>query len=72
MEIGRIIILCGIILVILGSMVILGGKYNIIGKMPGDLLLDKENIKIYFPITSMLLISLTITIVYNIINRILK
>ena len=49
MEIGRIIILCGIILVILGSMVILGGKYNIIGKMPGDLLLDKENIKIYFP-----------------------
>ena len=72
MEIGRIIMLCGIILVILGSMVILGGKYNIIGKMPGDLLLDKENIKIYFPITSMLLISLTITIVYNIINRILK
>ena len=72
MEIGRIIILCGIILVILGLMVILGGKYNIIGKMPGDLLLDKENIKIYFPITSMLLISLTITIVYNIINRILK
>ena len=72
MEIGRIIIVCGIILLILGSMVILGGKYNIIGKMPGDLLLDKENIKIYFPITSMLLISLTITIVYNIINRILK
>ncbi|MBH51906.1 MAG: hypothetical protein CL785_01965 [Chloroflexi bacterium] len=72
MEIGKIIILCGIILVILGSMVILGGKYNIIGKMPGDLLLDKENIKIYFPITSMLIISLIITLIYNIIYRILK
>ena len=72
MEIGRIIIFWGIILIIIGVILILGGKFNIFGKLPGDLIIQKESIKIYFPFTSMILISMIGTIAYNLICRIFK
>ena len=69
---SRWLIIIGIILITLGIVL----KYapwlvNWFGKLPGDITYDKGNVKVYFPITSMLLISLILNIVYRVIKRFL-
>ena len=42
---------------------------NWFGRLPGDIRIESENGKFYFPITSMLLISVVITIIVNLFKR---
>ena len=61
------LIIAGIILVILGILLYLvPGLFNWFGKLPGDIRIEKENSKVFFPVTSMILISVVLTIIVNI------
>jgi hypothetical protein len=68
-KMGRLLILVGVMLVILGLIINYFGKIPILGKLPGDISIERENFKFYFPITSGILISVLITIIIYIINR---
>jgi hypothetical protein len=46
-------------------------KLHWIGRLPGDVRIDRENSRIYFPITSMIILSLLLTILINIIKKFL-
>lgn len=46
-------------------------KLNWIGKLPGDIRIEKENFKFYFPITTMILLSLTITLLIYLLKKFL-
>jgi hypothetical protein len=45
-------------------------KLHWIGRLPGDIRVEKENFRFYFPITTMILLSLLLTLVINIIRKI--
>jgi len=45
----------------------LGGKISFLGRLPGDILIEKENYRFYFPLASCLLVSIILTIVINIV-----
>jgi H+/Cl- antiporter ClcA len=63
MEIGKQIIVIGLILVVVGIIWMLFQKnLQWFGNLPGDIKWEKENSKIYIPIVSMLLISLLINL----------
>lgn len=64
-EIGKVLILFGSITVLIGLLFMLGGKIPFLGKLPGDIFIEKENYRFYFPLASGLLISLILTIVIN-------
>lgn len=68
-KMGRLLILVGAMLVILGLIINYFGKIPLLGKLPGDISIERENFKFYFPITSSILISVLITIIIYIINR---
>lgn len=69
---GKYIILIGVIIIIVGVIIyFFHDKLNWIGKLPGDIKVDKGNFKFYFPITTMILLSLAITLLINLIKRIL-
>lgn len=69
-ETGKIILGIGIIIVLAGLMVyFFHDKLNWIGKLPGDIRIEKENFKFYFPITTMILASLVFTIIAQIVKR---
>jgi len=68
-KMGRLLILVGAMLVILGLIINYFGKIPFLGKLPGDISIERENFKFYFPITSSILISVLITIIIYIINR---
>ena len=69
---GKYIILIGIALVVIGVIIyFLHDKLNWIGRLPGDIRIERENFRFYFPIVTMIAISLLLTIVINLIKKFL-
>ena len=70
-DIGKYIIITGVMIVLLGVMIyFFHDKLNWIGRLPGDIRIEKENFKFYFPITSMIIFSVLVTIIIQIIRKI--
>ena len=69
---GKYIIIIGTVLIIVGIIIyFFNDKLNWIGKLPGDIRIEKENFKLYFPLTTMLVVSLAVTLIINLIRRFL-
>ena len=68
-NLGKILIYIGIGIAILGGLLLLFSKVPFIGKLPGDIIIKKENFSFYFPIASGIIISIVLTIILNIIVR---
>jgi uncharacterized protein HemY len=72
-QLGKILIISGIILVIAGLIVYFAGdKLGWLGHLPGDVRIEKENIKIYFPITTMIILSVLISLIIFIIRKLFQ
>lgn len=71
-DLGRVIIVIGIALVVLGSILWFFGKLPFLGKLPGDIMVQKDNFSFYAPITTMILISIFLSIVLTIISNLKK
>lgn len=66
---GKILIIAGIIMVIAGAIIHFSPKLPFLGKLPGDIVIDRGNFKFYFPITTSILISVIISLILIIINK---
>jgi hypothetical protein len=67
---GKIIIIIGVVIVMAGVLVyFFHDKLNWIGRLPGDVRIEKENFRFYFPITTMIVLSLLLTLIAQIIKR---
>lgn len=70
---GKVIILIGLSVVLIGFVVYaFGDKLTWLGNLPGDFKIEKENIKIYFPLTTMIILSLFLNIAVRIVKWILQ
>ena len=68
---ARFLILAGIIFLVIGIILqLFPGLMNWLGRLPGDLRFESGNTRIYFPITTMILVSIILTIVLNLLRRI--
>jgi uncharacterized membrane-anchored protein YitT (DUF2179 family) len=69
-QTGKIIMLIGLTVVVVGILIyFFHNKLNWFGKLPGDIRIERENFKFYFPLATMLLLSLLLTLVINIFRR---
>jgi hypothetical protein len=69
---GKYIILFGVIAVVVGLVIyFFGNKLHWIGRLPGDIRVEKENFRFYFPITTMILFSVLLTLIVNLLRKIL-
>ena len=69
-DIGRILLILGAVLLITGVVFLVGGRlFPWLGHLPGDIRYESENVKIFIPVTTMILISIVGTIVFNILLR---
>ncbi|QCK16293.1 DUF2905 domain-containing protein [Mangrovivirga cuniculi] len=69
-QYGKIILIIGIIIMIIGIVVyFFGNKIPTPGSLPGDIKIDKGNTKIYIPITTMIILSILITVILRLINK---
>lgn len=68
-ELGKALIVAGILVVAIGLLLTFGGKLNFIGKLPGDLRIERENFSFFFPLGTCLLISLLLSLIIWILRR---
>ena len=72
-NIARFLVIGGIILILIGGGVYIAAKFGIpLGRLPGDIRIEGKNGSFYFPLASSILVSLVLTIVLNIVMRLLK
>ncbi len=69
-DMGKVLVLIGLGIAVLGGLVWLAGKTNLpIGRLPGDIRIERENSEFYFPLTTCLLISALLTLVFWLMHR---
>lgn len=69
-PIGKYIVIAGAILVVVGLLVwFAGDKLNWFGNLPGDIKVEKKNVRIYAPITTMLLLSVLLSLLLWVIRK---
>jgi Zn-dependent protease with chaperone function len=65
---GPAIVLAGLAIIVIGLLVWWGG-FNWFGYLPGDIRIERETVRIYIPLVSMLVISIVLTLLLNLISR---
>lgn len=69
---GKILILFGVLFVFLGIIFSFGGKIFGLGKLPGDIFIKKGNVVFYFPLTTCVLVSIVLSLIFYFISKFLK
>ena len=73
MIIGRTFIIIGILLIAIGFLLLAAPKlFNWFGHLPGDIRVERENMRLFIPVGSMIVISLVLTLLFNAIGWILS
>ncbi|MDH3544242.1 MAG: DUF2905 domain-containing protein [Desulfuromonadales bacterium] len=68
-DLGRALIILGLLLVGIGLFLSYGGKFNFLGRLPGDIRVEKENFSFFFPLGTCLLISLFFSLLLWLFKR---
>ncbi|MDY6952073.1 MAG: DUF2905 domain-containing protein [Thermodesulfobacteriota bacterium] len=66
---GKVLIVAGLVMAGLGLLLVLTPKVPWLGRVPGDIVVKKENFRIYFPITTCIIVSLVLTILLYLFKR---
>lgn len=65
---GLTLVLVGIAIVVIGLMV-WAGSFSWFGRLPGDIRIEREAVRVYIPIVSMLVVSVVLTLLLNLLSR---
>jgi hypothetical protein len=66
---GKLLIILGLALATAGLLLTFTGKIPLIGKLPGDLRIERENFTFYFPLGTCLLLSLLLSLIFWLFRR---
>jgi hypothetical protein len=69
-QTGLLIVAAGVVLIVVGLLVGAGGL-SWFGHLPGDLHIERGGTRVFVPITSMLLVSVVLTVLVNLVRRLL-
>lgn len=67
-ELGRVLVIIGILLLVVGGLAMLGVRLPF-GRLPGDIAIEGERGGFYFPIVTMIVISVVLTVLFNLFLR---
>ncbi|MEK6589727.1 MAG: DUF2905 domain-containing protein [Nitrospinota bacterium] len=68
-PLGKMLIFFGVILIIIGGLILLADKIPWIGRLPGDIFIQKKNFTFYFPIATSIIISIILTLIFSFLSR---
>jgi hypothetical protein len=69
MFMGKFLIITGIVLVIAGLLIQFANRIPMLGKLPGDIRIERENFSFYFPIATSILLSIIVSLILYFVNR---
>jgi len=68
-ELGRTLVLIGAVVMAVGLVLVFANRIPFLGRLPGDVVVQKKNFTLYFPIATGLVLSLVLTVVLNLWSR---
>jgi hypothetical protein len=68
-DLGRLLVVAGVLLVAFGLVLMMAGKVPLLGRLPGDIVYRKGGTVFYFPLVTCLVISLLMTLVMSLFRR---
>ncbi|HLG29849.1 MAG TPA: DUF2905 domain-containing protein [Candidatus Brocadiales bacterium] len=66
---GKLLIFFGLLLTVLGFFILLGSRIPFIGRLPGDIVVERKNFNFYFPVVTCLIISAILSFVLWLLGR---
>ena len=72
-QLGKMLIIIGVIIIVAGIVLLFLKKMPFgLGKLPGDIYIKKDNFTFYFPITTAIIISIVLSIIFYIVSKFFK
>jgi len=68
-ALGKLLILLGIFIILIGLFLLIGEKIPWVGRLPGDMVIRKKNFTFYFPLTTSILISIILTLLFWVFRK---
>ena len=68
-ELGKILMVWGGMMLVVGVLLTLSGKIPWLGRLPGDIIIQRDNFSFYFPLTTCLLLSVVLSLVVALLRR---
>lgn len=68
-HVGRVLVIAGIAVAVVGGLLMIVPRMPWLGKLPGDILIEKKHVTFYFPLATGLLISVLLTLLFWIFGR---
>jgi hypothetical protein len=68
-EAGKLLVVVGGVVVLVGLLLMVGGRVPFLGRLPGDISFSRGNTHVYIPLASGILISILLTVVLNLFFR---
>ncbi|MBI4335907.1 MAG: DUF2905 domain-containing protein [Candidatus Omnitrophica bacterium] len=66
---GRTLVFFGGLLILIGAILMFANKIPFIGRMPGDILIQKKNFTFFFPLTTSILVSVILSLIFYFLSR---
>jgi len=68
-DVGRFLLILGIVIAAVGLVFMFADKVPLIGRLPGDFVIKRRGLTIYFPLATGILVSLVLTLLLNLLSR---
>lgn len=68
-EIGKVLLVVGLVLAAVGLVLVFADRIPFLGRLPGDFLVKRKNFTVFFPLATMILLSIVLTILLNVFLR---
>lgn len=68
-SLARTLVIAGVVFVVVGLLLYAGPSIPLLGKLPGDLRIERPGVRIYLPITTCLLISIVLSVAFWLLSR---
>jgi hypothetical protein len=68
-DVGRLLVLLGLLIVVVGVVLMLVGRVPWLGRLPGDIHIQRDNWTFYFPLGTSILLSLVLSLLLWLFGR---
>jgi hypothetical protein len=70
-SVGLAVVGLGLVIIVIGLLIWAGGL-SWFGRLPGDIRIEREHVRVYIPIVSMLLVSVVLSVIAGVVGRLFR